>query len=284
MPIRQATQSLGSETLPGYVDSLLGRDSQVTVLAPPPALLVTLTTGTYRDPPVDARTAPPIRVVARPDVLDALAETFQVGHQAAELADRDLIGYRALASVPVSGPLVVADGRVASVVSFEGTYTLIEGDRSPLVSVGTDHAAALWERAEPALDTDVPEWREMTVSLTAVTSRETALAFGDLLAARRIAAPDRTLDVPTLAVLAGACTGARQKDVADWCTRRSIAAASTVSARKRRLDEHGLVTTEPIQQATVGAPVHRFTFADDHLSGLDRDRQYEIVADVLAPL
>lgn len=281
MPIRQAARSLDGQPIAEYVDSLPG-EAPVTVLAPSPGVLADLTAGTYADPPVSGSSTPAVRVVARTETLFALYETFQTGHQACELADREVVGYRALESVPLAGPVVVAPDHVASVVVFEDSYALVGTDRTDLAAVGVDRARTLWDRAEALDHPALPTWREVTLSLTEATGRETARTFDRLLAARRRATQARTLDVPTVAVLAGAATGARQRDLADWADRQSLAAASTLSTRKQTLEARGLVTTTPVSDASVGAPVHRLDVADEYVRGLTAEEFYEVAEELLA--
>lgn len=280
MPIRKGGRSVHDSSLAEYLDRVLTAAPPVYVLQPPPGLLVELTTGTFADPPVTSPVENPVRVVADADLLGQLFDTFRAGHQAAELTDRDLIAYRSAASTPLSGPLIVTEADVATVVSFGQTYGVFEGERPELSTLGFDRAREVWTDAEPE-SADRPAWRSVSVSLSNNTAPETLETFTALLDARRGATPDETIDVPTVAVLAGAATGALQKNIAAWCSDHSVAAESTVSNRKNDLVEAGIVSTRRDPQGGVGAPVHRLALADEHLESLPPAELYEVAVDVL---
>jgi hypothetical protein len=280
MPIRAAARTVEDRTVADRVRALLARGGPVTVLAPPPGLLRELTVGVFRDPPVGADPTPPIRVVAADDDLTALSETFGAGHKATELADRDIVDYRGADSVPVAGPLLVGPGRVVSVVGFERRYGFVEGDDA-LASLGSDRAERAFEAATRWAFEDRSGWRQVTTALAERTDDATLRTFLDALAVRRYAPAERSLDVVSLAILAGARTRAPQKAIADWCTACDIAAASTVSNRKSTLAEHGLVTTTRAPPDGVGAPVQELALADEYLAERPIEEVYDAVADVL---
>lgn len=281
MPVGAGLTSAGEQSFAARVRAVRPTGRPVYVLAPPPALLAELTIATFRDPPVTASVGDPIRVVATPETLDSLFEAFRPGHQAAELHSRDLLTYRTADSVPLSGPLVVAGDTAATVVSFGRTYGLFDADSASLASLGTERAAALWERADPVDPPERPEWRAVTVSLADRTSQETLAAFVELLDARREAPPAETLDLPTLAVLAGSASQSLQKAVVAWCESQSVAAASTVSTRKSALEAGGIVTVTRDPPDGVGAPGHRLMLADDHLAALSPAELYDVAASVI---
>jgi len=278
-PIREAAVPAGEHAFGERVVALAERQPPVYVLAPSPALAVAATRAVFASPPVPASVDHPVRVVTRPAVLDRLYDTFRAGHQAAELTDRAVVGYRAVESLPVSGPLVVAADNVEAVVSFGRSYGHFEPRRSNLASMGRDRASTLYDRADPVV-ADRPAWRAVTTALVERTARETLSALTDLLDARRAAPADRTVDVATVAVVAGARTGARQKAVASWCAEQAVAAASTVSQRKSTLVDRGLVESSPDPDG-VGAPVHRLRLADEHLAAAPTADLYDVVASVL---
>jgi hypothetical protein len=277
MPIREGASSVHEQTAG---EQILSLDPPVYVVAPSPAMLVEATTATFQDPPVTASVDTPLRIVTTPEQMTALSETFRAGHQAAELAAQRVVGFRTKASLPVDSPVIVGPGHVSTVVSFGQSYGLFDSVHAGVESLARERATAVWDEATAAT-VDRPAWRTVTVDLEDRTCPRTRQTFVGLLDARRDAPCDRTLDVPTLAVLAGAVTGALQKAIADWCQSQSVAAASTVSTRKSVLCERGLVAVRPDPQDSVGAPVHRLTLADEHLDGLSPAELYDVVVDVV---
>jgi hypothetical protein len=278
-PIREAAVPAGERAFGERVVALAESNPPVYVLAPLPALSVAATRAVFDSPPVASPVDAPVRMVTTPAVLDRLYDTFRAGHQAAELADRGVVDYRAVESLPVSGPLVVAGDTVEAVVSFGRSYGHFDPSRANLASLGCERAATLYERSDPVV-ADRPAWRTVTTGLAERATPETLSALTDLLDARRAAPADRTVDVATVAVVAGARAEARQKAVAAWCAEQSVAAASTVSGRKSTLVERDVVEASPDRDG-VGAPVHRLTLADDYLAAASTEDLYDVVASVL---
>lgn len=281
MPIRGGTTSVHDRTITDCVSELLDRDAPVTVMGLPPAMLVELTVGTFAEPPVGHGVETPIVVIGELDTLSALDETFGGGHQAAELARRGLVEYRVSDSLPVSGPVVVGSDSVVSVIGFERSYGLVETDGNRLTSLGSDRAASARQSSDQFEFGDRPDWRTVTTDLQTRTDAETLRTFLEVLGIRRQAAAPRTLDVPTIALLAGACTNAPQKGIAAWCERCDVAAASTVSNRKSTLAASDIVTTTRAPPDGVGAPVHELVYADEHLAERSIEDVYAVAADVL---
>ena len=279
MPLGPAAESVHDRTIADWVRELLGRERPVTVLGPSAELLAAVTVGIFEDPPVGADTRPPV-VVAERGTLETIDDTFGVAHRVSELADRGLVEFRVGEAARKAGPLLAGSGRVVTVVDFERSYGLVEVEDDRLRSLGRDRAARARESAARYEFDDRPEWRTVTTTLQERTNRETLEELLDGLAARRAAPAGRTLDVPTVALLAGARTEAPQKGIAQWCESCDIAAASTVSNRKSALAEHGLVTTKRAPPDGVGAPVHRLTVGDAYLAEQSMSTAYDIVADL----
>lgn len=281
MGIRESIQNASGRPFGAHLESLLDDRAPVYVLAPPPGLLVELTTATFRNPPLGATAEPPLRILADREQLSALFDTFEASHKAAELIAQSLVTYRAIDEAPVSAPLVVAEAYAATVVVFGQTYGIFETDRSNLASLSRDRIDDCWTAGTPVSPPDRPEWRTVTTALAEHTSEETLSVFRSLLDARRAAPEPETLDVVTIAVLAGARTQTLQRDVARWCTDQSVAAASTVSIRKSDLADRGIVSNTRDPPDGVGAPVKRLMLADDHLAASSVENLYDVVATVM---
>jgi hypothetical protein len=270
----------GSRTFPDALRRSLYAGPPVYVLSPPPALLAESVLALFADPPVDTAVEPPVRVVTTPSVRAECLDTFRVGQQAAELVDSGLLGFRTAETLPVSGPLVVGEDGATTAVTFGDAYALFDAADRGVARVGRDRAREAYEAATPLSVPDRPRWRAVASDLRDRSDEATLSALVALLDARRSAPAARTLDVPTVALLAGAGTTASQKAIARWCVEHDVAAKSTVSTRKQRLVERGLLETVPVA-GSVGAPVHRLAFADDHLRALSPAERYAVAADVL---
>jgi len=270
----------GTRTFSDAVRQSLDADPPVYVLSPPPALLAESVLALFGDPPVDTAVERPVRVVTTPSVRADCLDTFRVGQQAAELVDMGVLGLRTVETLPVSGPLVVGREQATTAVTVDDAYALFDAADRGVARVGRETAREVYEAATPLSVPDRPRWRAVASDLRDRTDAATLSALVALLDARRTAPAARTLDVPTVALLAGAGTTASQKAIARWCVEHDVAAESTVSERKQRLVERGLLETVPVA-GSVGAPVHRLAFADEHLRALSPADRYAVAADVL---
>jgi hypothetical protein len=190
--------------------------------------------------------------------------------------DLDVDGDVAVRTLPddhdhVCTLLLSADGdEVWTVVPLgggEAVLTAIEdgtaGDRL------RDRYDSLWASAMPHT-ADAPPYSRLVGKFEAELGPEDRADLETAFGAAETRSPDDRLGPVALALLVAAVHRRQLRTVVDWATGVDLASQGTVSRTKTRLEDLGLLATEPVKNG-VGRPRQRLVLADEAFETLSVD-------------
>lgn len=204
----------------------------------PATLRAYLRTATRR-----STTGPPVRALLARSAVRVVTDEFLAGTAAAALIETDRLVVRrrrpdadpasrdaSPASQTTHSPLIVGPDRAVAVVDTPGGVTThpLDGDAETRVA-----CAEAWERA-PRVAVGYPTRARLVRTLEAACGSAVAADFGEVvaLAARR---GDERFDPVAVAVVVAAKHELANARLVEWAETAGLAAPSTVSERKRRL-------------------------------------------------
>ena len=196
-----------------------------------------------------------LRLLLSSPIAEQLSEKFPINSYFQKLDEETEIQIRQQTGNNRDLPgIVIKEETIYFPLSFGTVDTYFEIPNERVFEVLDDEFVSLFEEAGE-MDLDVPPWRELLEELAATTSAETAEEFESLVEA---ATPDDldSLDEVSLALIAGARTGALQYNISKWGEEMNIGSKATFSRRKSSLVDDGIITTEPVQ-VEIGRPRER---------------------------
>ncbi|MEZ3142815.1 DUF5821 family protein [Halobaculum sp. MBLA0143] len=229
------------------VESLSG--AAAAYLVDPTPRVLRATVAVYNG----VQTAPRLGLLTAPSALAALRDRFLPASAAANLTERGTVTL-ARYDGPDRLPTLVAP---ATTVRFADRGDEVETVRGTLEFA---RCRQLWATA-PRVGLQTPARRRLTAGLAERFPPTVPATFGEVAAAAGERG-DAGFDAVAAVLLAAARAGCRNDRVSDWLTEAGLAAESTVSARKRRLEAHEVVRTAPVG----GARTHEL-----HLTGAYAD-------------
>lgn len=202
-----------------------------------------------------------LRLLLTSSIAEQLSEKFPLNSYFQKLNEKERVQIRQetqeLGQLP---GIVIKEDAVYYPLSFGTIDTYLEISNEQVYEFISDEYTSLFSQAGE-MDLAVPPWRELLEELAEATSPETAQEFESLVEA---ATPDDldSLDEISLALVAGARTGALQYDISKWGEDMNLASKATFSRRKSSLVDDGVITTEPVQ-IEVGRPRERLLINDE---------------------
>lgn len=249
---------------------------EVILVTDDPALVATLVTELSElgeDAPEQ------VRLLSTATALDEALDQFFTATRAAELAQERLLVRTAEAGTLPS--VFITPDELVTVIS-------LPGDRAVGVETADDdvvHAVrnAYLEALEGATEYHISQapYSELLAELESRVDEATRDDLDGIVQAGVDVRSSRDgLDEVELAILVGARNGAMLMDLARWAEDTHVASRSTMSNRKRDLEEKGLITTEDVVHG-VGRPKQRLGLTEQ-LEGREPADVVRTAQDILA--
>ncbi|WP_435143633.1 transcriptional regulator TbsP domain-containing protein [Halobaculum sp. P14] len=206
----------------------------------------------------------PTRLLGTGDALDALVDDFAAATRAADLRANDGLELRRVDDATLPS-VVVADETVTTVAALPGGEDVaLESDDGGAVAAARDALEATARDTDP-YEFSAPAYAAMLDRLGRdVDEGARADAEAVLDADVRIRRSAGDLDEVDLFILLAARNDAQLYTLSGWAEAVGIASRATISVRKRRLEDSGLVATEKVP-TDVGRPRQQLTLGDDDL-------------------
>jgi len=209
-------------------------------------------------------TATEVALLCSSAALTRLDGTFRVASRARDLLVDDVVALRELA---VDGPVhtvLVGPTEALTLVPLGGgeaaAVRITDGDVRDRLR---DRHDAQWDAAMPR-SIDEPPYSRVVESAEGVLDADVRTAFEAALDAGETREARERLGSVALMLLVAAAHEREFRAVVDWAERTTLASQGTVSRTKGRLEEAGLLATEPVKEG-VGRPRQRLVLAEASL-------------------
>lgn len=230
---------------------------------------------------------PTVRVIASRSALRELRQDFLAASKAANYVEADRLAIRKQTTAdgepagPAGTPMIVGEGSVhALLLLADGRGDRLSGRKGSFSTAAFERCERAWTDAEtyPLLtpgrarvgETMEAEWgpefrSDFEASLTQASAMRNPAEFEEV----------------TAALLVAAKHGALQYNVSKWGEDVGLASKATFSRRKTRLEEMGVLETDPVETG-LGRPRERLSITDEYVSVLEGTSIAKLISRITA--
>jgi hypothetical protein len=228
----------------------------------------------------DAGTTSEVRILANENTLKDIMDDFPVASHVADLVESGKLSIRVLPTVP-NQSVAVTDDSIYALVTADDTVKGLGSSDEEFIKNAADHYESMWESAE-TYSLSTPAISRVRSSLEAEIGKSTAADFDSVLASLSTArGDDDSIDEVTISLLVAARNEVLLYDISKWGEDVGLASKSTFSRFKTKLEDMGLVDTDPVP-IDVGRPRQRLMFGNERLDNADSDELATVAQRLLA--
>ena len=251
-------------------DTLASLNGSVLVVHPS-AEIVDSIVDTLRE--VEVITDDPIRILATPDVLKDVRDTFTTATAAAALVEEGRLALRT--SESSSGQfLVVTPERVHTLLAADGATVSVAAGDDEFVEEAYEAYDAAWEAADE-FDLRTPGLTRLLETLESEIDETTRDDFESML--RSLPPANTEYNEVELSILAAAKNRVLLYDLSRWGENVGLASKATFSRTKSRLEDRGYVATEKVP-IDVGRPRLRLTLTEEGRRSIEHENPTSFVS------
>ena len=222
---------------------------------------------------VETLTDGPIRILATPDVLKTVRDTFTTATAAAALAEEGRLSLRA-SEDPNGQFLLVTSERVHTLLIADDATVSVIADDDAFVEEAYQTYDAAWEAADE-FDLRTPGLTRLLETLESEINEATRDDFESML--RSLPPASAEYNEVELSILAAAKNRVLLYDLSRWGENVGLASKATFSRTKTRLEDQGYVATEKVP-IDVGRPRLRLTLTEEGRRSLEHENPTPFVS------